>query len=389
MAVYKIFPFKDTSLYSLYPDMNTGIDPINQVSNLNFALLTSATVARTIIEFSSEEIVDLLDGIVSGYTWDTFFRSYIATAQGIVETSTIEVRPVAESWNNGTGTYLDSPLTTDGSSWNSNQFQGGTTWSYMNGGSFTSGSFKVTGSYSAASSSLGGGNWVVSSSDGIEYAISQTFGLRSSKDLKVNTTSVVSSWYSASSGLGGIENNGFIIKWEDAIEFNPNKQVQPVMQYYSVDTNTIYPPELEFRWDDSSWNIGSSTIPELLQPNYFVSLAENPGVFLSESINRFRLNVRPKYPKVVFATSSLFTKQHYLPSGSSLYAIKDLDTDEYVIDFDSQYTNLSADATSSYFDIYMNGLEPERYYKILIQATAGGSTTIYDDNYYFKVSNGY
>jgi len=162
MAVYKIFPFKDTSLYSLYPNMNTGIDPINQVSNLNFALLSSATVARTLIEFSSEEIVDLLDGIVSGYTWDTYFRSYIATAQGIVETSTIEVRPVAESWNNGTGTYLDSPLTTDGSSWNSNQFQGGTTWSYLNGGSFTSGSFKVTGSYAAASSSLGGGNWVVS-----------------------------------------------------------------------------------------------------------------------------------------------------------------------------------------------------------------------------------
>ena len=387
MAVYKIFPYKDTSLYSLYPDMNTGIDPINQVSNLNFALLTSATVARTLIEFSSEEIVDLLDGIISGYKWDSYFRSYIATAQGIVETSTIEVRPVAESWNNGTGTYLDSPITTDGSSWNSNQFLNGTSWSYMNGSSFTSGSFKVTGSYAAASSSLGGGNWVISGSDGTSYYSSQTFGLRSPKDLIINSTTTVSSWYSASSGLGGIENNGFIIKWEDAIEFNPSKQVQPVVQYYSIDTNTIYPPQLEFRWDDSVW--ATSSIPVLNQPNCFVSLAENPGVFLSESINRFRLNVRPKYPKVVFATSSLYTKQHYLPSGSSLYAVKDLDTDEYVIDFDAQYTKLSADTTSSYFDLYMNGLQPERYYKILIQASAGGSTTIYDDNYYFKVSNGY
>jgi len=396
MAVYKLFPYKDTSLYSMYPTMNTGIDPINQVSNLNFALLSSATVARSIIEFSSEEIVDLLDGLISGYTWDAYFRSYIATAQGIVETSTIEVRPIAESWNNGTGTYLDSPITTDGSSWNSNQFQGGTQWAFMNGSSFTSSStqagfpsFKVTGSYAAASSSLGGGNFIISSSDGTEYLATQTFGLRSPKDLIINSTTTVSSWYSASSGLGGIKNNGFIIKWEDAIEFNPNKQVQPVVQYYSVDTNTIYPPELEFRWDDSSWSTGSSTIPELFQPNCFVSLAENPGVFLSESINRFRLNVRPKYPKVVFATSSLYTKQHYLPSGSSYYAVKDLDTDEYVIDFDAQYTKLSADTTSSYFDLYMNGLQPERYYKILIQASAGGSTTIYDDNYYFKVSNGY
>jgi len=388
MAVYKIFPFKDTSLYSLYPDMNTGIDPINQVSNLNFALLTSATVARSLVEFSSEEIVDLLDGIISGYEWDAYFKNYIATAQGIVETSTIEVRPVAQSWNNGTGTYLDSPITTDGSSWNSNQFLGGTQWLYMNGSSFSSGSFKVTGSFVSQSSSLGGGNYVISKSDGTSYLASQTFGLRSPKDLCVNSTTTVDSWYSASSGLGGIENNGFLIKWEDSIEFNPNKQVQPVVQYYSVDTNTIYPPQLEFRWDDSVWAT-SSTIPVLSQPNCFVSLAENPGVFLSESVNRFRLNVRPKYPKVVFATASLFTKQHYLPSGSSLYAVKDLDTDEYVIDFDAKYTRLSADTTSSYFDIYMNGLEPERYYKILIQASAGGSTTIYDDNYYFKVSNGY
>ena len=84
----------------------------------------------------------------------------------------------------------------------------------------------------------------------------------------------------------------------------------------------------------------------------------------------------------------MYTKQYYLPSGSSYYAIKDLDTNEYVVDFDSNYTRISADASSSYFDVYMNGLEPERYYKILIQVQASGSTTIYDDNYYFKVVNG-
>jgi hypothetical protein len=36
----------------------------------------------------------------------------------------------------------------------------------------------------------------------------------------------------------------------------------------------------------------------------------------------------------------------------------------------------------------MNGLEPERYYQILIQVDSEGSTTVYDDNYYFKVING-
>ena len=71
-----------------------------------------------------------------------------------------------------------------------------------------------------------------------------------------------------------------------------------------------------------------------------------------------------------------------------LKVYKDLDTNEYVIDFDSDYTRISADSTNSYFDIYMNGLEPERYYKILVKATVDGSTTIYDENLIFKVVNG-
>ena len=36
----------------------------------------------------------------------------------------------------------------------------------------------------------------------------------------------------------------------------------------------------------------------------------------------------------------------------------------------------------------MNGLEPERYYALLFKTTISGSTYIFDDNYYFKVTNG-
>jgi hypothetical protein len=36
----------------------------------------------------------------------------------------------------------------------------------------------------------------------------------------------------------------------------------------------------------------------------------------------------------------------------------------------------------------MSGLEPERYYKILIKTIIQGSTKIFDDHYYFKVVNG-
>jgi hypothetical protein len=60
--------------------MNTGIDPINQISNLNFAVASSPSVARTLIAFDSDEITNLLETRVTG-TWDANLKCYIATAQ--------------------------------------------------------------------------------------------------------------------------------------------------------------------------------------------------------------------------------------------------------------------------------------------------------------------
>ena len=378
MAVYKLFPAKDTSLYSMYPTMNTGIDPILQISNLNFAVDSSPSVARSILQFDDSEIANVLENKVGSKTWDAQLICFIATAQGVVEDSTLELFPVYNGWNQGTGTYLDEPITTDGAAWDSPLFGGGTAWDI--GGA----SLGYTSSYNPTYAPQGGGSWYLSSSDGVtQYPITQSFDPRSEKDLSVYVKSMVEDWYS-----GSLSNNGIIIKWENAAEFSTNKQVQPVMQYYSVDTNTIYPPELDIKWDDSVWNTGSSTTTELFQPNAFIALADNVGTFYSESVNRFRINCRPKYPAQVWSTSSLYTKQYYLPSGSAWYAVKDLDTNEYVVPFDSRYTRISADVSSSYFDIYMNGLQPERYYQILIQVDSEGSTTVYDDNYYFKVING-
>ncbi len=79
---------------------------------------------------------------------------------------------------------------------------------------------------------------------------------------------------------------------------------------------------------------------------------------------------------------------NYALPTASYYAIKDLDTNEYVVDFDKEFTQISCDATSSYFTVYMNGLEPERYYNILIQTEIDGQTIVMDENYHFKVVNG-
>jgi len=382
MAVYKIFPYQDTTVYSMFPTMNTGIDPINQISNLNFAIDTQPSVARTFIKFDSDEINSMFNNYITG-SYDVKLRSFIATAQGIVESSVLEIWPIATSvnnptleWNQGTGTYLDQPLTTDGACWESPFFGGGAAWPGVVG--------NISMSWDGAYAAAGGGAWYISSST-YTFNNTVTFGPRTDKDLNTSVKTIIQAWTGSSPEL---PNHGFLLKWEGAAEFNPSKLVQPVMQYYSLDTNTIYPPCLEFKWDDSVWNTGSSSTTVLNEQNMYISLAENPGIFYSESFNKFRLNVRPKYPPRVYQTGSLYTTQYYLPSGSAWYAVKDLDTNEYIVEFDDNYTRISADASSSYFDLYMNGFEPERYYQLLVKVNAGGSTTIYDDEYYFKVING-
>jgi hypothetical protein len=370
MAVYKIFPTQDATLYSAYPTMNTGLDAILETSN-KLDISGNPDVARYLVKFDTAEIIDIISNKISGSAYDIYFKNFIAEAQGINLDTSLEILPVAQNWNNGTGYILDSPIVEDGSSWAYSNFSGSGAWS-MSGNGFT-------GSYNTTYSSQGGGNFFT----GSDFFVTQSFELRSEKDIEVNVTTTVDAW---SSSL--LPNYGFIVKLTGSQEFNPSEYIQPQFKYYSVDTNTIYPPCLEFRWRDyQSVLTGSLTGSIVTTSDIKMSLSQNSGVFYPTSINKFNVNVSPLYPNRVYQTSSLFTNLNYLPT-SSYYAIKDLATNEFVINFDNQYTQISSDTTGNYFSVYMSGLEPERYYKILIKTIINNSTLIFDDNYYFKVING-
>ena len=496
MAIYKLFPSQDASIYSAYPAMNTGLDPILDIANFVTESNPVARVARSIVTFDQSEIENVIDSIaiVTGSnfnSWSGSFKAFVAKANNVILNSYIEAWPISGSWNNGTGQYLDNKQGTNGVSWKYSDFSGSYEWP-------TAGFVPLTtGSYSG-SNNAGGGVWYTGSGtysnvNNANMGVSQSFNLRSEKDLDINVTDVLKVWYSSSKGINAgeidIENNGFLLKWQDSREFITSSAVSPQLSYYSVDTNTIYPPTLEIKWRDFTYstssgdfklsrtltgsypNVSSSiscsftaslptpasntgagngakfkgefTHPNTMTsvfidgnnvglgykagdvltftaaqlnsidglsnasgdatvtlstfdiqqldvistPDLFVALDDNPGVFYSESINRFRVNCRPEFPARTFITSSLYTTNFALPS-SSYYAIKDLDTNEFVIDFDEEFTQISCDATSSFFTVYMNGLEPERYYNILIQTEIQGQTIVMDENYYFKVING-
>lgn len=380
MAVYKLFPIQDASLYSFYPEMNTGIDSIVEVGNYNVNFNAVPQVTRYVTKFDQSEIEDIIDNKIGGTQFSSSLKSYIATAQGIIFDTEIYAYPISGSWNNGNGTYLDSPFTTNGVSWAYRTFKGGDSWPTYPTTPFVTSSF---------SGNSGGGNWYTGSTDPIHTSIetNQSFTPRSEKDLNLDVSDIVKVWYSSSKGIGGhtdIQNEGFIVKWEDIIEFNEADAIQPVMQFFSVDTNTIYPPVLEMKWDDSEY---STTLNPIDSEDIYVALDNNPGKFYKDSVNKFRLNVRPEFPVRTFQTASVYTDNYALPE-ASYYAIKDLDTNEFLVDFDEEFTKISCDNISNYFDIYMNGLEPERNYKILVKTIINGSTIIKDDSYYFKVING-
>jgi hypothetical protein len=363
MAIYKIFPEKSATLYSFYPTLNTGLDEILEISTFE-SINSTDEVSRALIKFPTNQISESL-ARAAGKAFDVYLKLYLANASSIPLNYTLFAHPIATDWNKGTGRLGNSPITTDGAGWQYKDQNSGSAWF---SGSFTSG---TTGSY-ASGSNVGGGLWYTSSN----YQSTQSFTNLTSKDIELKVTNAVSASYT-----NIISNYGFILKHSSSIEFTTQSKFET--KYFSDNTHTIYPPCLEIRWDDSVYSTGSLSV---ISNNLFVpSLGNNKGEFQQDSVQRFRVNVRDKFPARAFQTSSVYLNNKALPS-TSYWSIKDLDSEEIVVDYDTTYTKISCDVSGSYFDIYMNGLEPERYYKLLFKTVlTNGETVVSDNNYYFKV----
>jgi hypothetical protein len=65
--------------------------------------------------------------------------------------------------------------------------------------------------------------------------------------------------------------------------------------------------------------------------------------------------------------------------------IRDEYTEEMVVDYDSTFTKISCDSTSNYFDLYLDGIQPERFYRLLVKTEVDGSDIVIDNDQIFKV----
>ena len=396
MAYYFIFPEKDTTLYS-HPDrtkMNSGNDEILEIVKEKGSTDSIYYPSRILIKFPNKDIKTTISNIIGSSTFNNgVTKSTLQLSstehKNLISVLNLNVYPSYKSWDGGTGRYSNLPTGSNGASWIYRDND--TTKTQWATSSFVG---NTTGSINASGITVGGGEWYTN------YQGSQQFLKGSTLDTDIDVTNIVKQFSSSLfaggtqdnavgnltigqyivGGISGIDNNGFIIKQPNTTEINTSSSFGE-LKYFSGDTHTIYPPKLCFKWDDSVHTYQSSAS---LSGELNVSLYRNRDKYNQNDVAKFRVHVRDKYPTRQFTSTSNYLNTGYFTT-SSYYSIRDAHTEEEVIPFDDTFTKISADTEGMYFNIYMKGLQPERYYRLLFKHINNDGTTIYDDKHHFKV----
>ena len=399
MAYYSIFPEKDTTIYS-HPDrinLNTGQDEILELVHEHSTSTGFYYPSRILLKWKDSEIKDIFANKLPNPTasYSASIELFAAEHTNVSDTYIISASLVSESWEAGTGRWEATPTSSDGATWIYKKTSSITTpgidsWDAYFGPQST-GSFYASGdqynftNHAGTGFPSGGGNWYF-----LYGGITEVFD-KDNRDIDINVTTAItaiSNSYTANNNSypAAIPNNGFILHKSGRTEQFTASFGE--LKYFSNETHTIYPPKLTFKWDDSDYhplitgypsgNLGGTD-------GWFITLVNNKKTFQRESKPRFRIAARKRYPDRIFTTSSNFLDEKgYLPT-SSYYSIRDAHTDEIIIPFDTEFTKLSADNNGMYFDLFMEGLQPERYYKILFKISGFNDIQVIDDDYHFKI----
>ena len=353
-----VFTQKDATIYKDLVTLNSGLDEVLELRN-SYYTITQGTIAETatttkslsriLIKFN---LADVSSSIQSGKITSPkyYLKLYSSNANQIQPDYTIEANPISQSWDMGIGKKASSPIIINGASWN-----------YKISGSVWSGSTAIP---------VGGGTWHTQSG----YIASQVFSYETT-DIDMNVSNICNAWIS-----GGLTNEGFILKYSSSLEANGIEYGS--LSFFSKDTNTIYTPMLQVKWDDSVYSTGSLSAADLT--SMAVSLSGLKDRYKNDEIAKISLFARDKFPAKAYVTSSRHLTGKYLPT-SSYYSVKDAHTEEILIPFDSGSTKISSNSTGSFFNFDMRGLQPERYYKFILKVENSNNTTIIDDKFFFKV----
>ena len=389
--IYSIFAQRDATIYERQYTMNTGIDSLLELSHETPASGSSIYNSRILLKFDVSDIESKVNSGKISQNAKYYLSLVTADVREIPQEYTVYAYPLSSSWTNGTGKFVNLPYTTDGVSWryrtskktgiewdipptltNLEWDNISQTWvdaAILFGSNLSA---NVTSSYFT---NEGGGTWW----DYDNLECTQSFSFQST-DLYMDVTSIVKKWIT---GSGRFENDGMILKFSNEMESSPDNLLNS-LKFFGTDSNTIYVPRLNVVWDDSVFITGSlSQIPED-NTNLNVKLKK---FYAEKERAKIRIYANTRYPQKNYTTQSYQTINYYLPS-SSYYEIRDAHTDEVILPFDQNGTKISCDGTSSYFNLWMDSFQPERFYRVVVKVERDGGdhVQIFDNNHYFKVT---
>jgi hypothetical protein len=345
----------DASVYLQQPEQNAGRDEILEVGKLYYG--STKDIARSLIKFDVANM-----GIPSGSK--VYLNLKCVQAEEIPLEYIIHANAISQSWTMGTGTKFDN-ITSDGVS-----------WKYRNGvdswqDNTTGGTANYVGSGATGSANAEGGTWYTGSEASQSYNYEEA-------DIRMDVTDIINVWLS-----GSLPNNGLIL--HHSLTNEENVLDYGIIKFFSKETNTIYEPKLEVVWDDSSFITGSLVATTgSAEDGYKIVLNNLKNKYPANETIKVRVKGRDMYPLKSFGTTFEYDHTKYLPSGSVYYQLEDYRTGEVVYPF-GNYTKVSCDSTSNYFNMSLNTLPINRTYKLKIKVVEDGISTIIDDKLIFEI----
>ena len=363
--IYTIYPFKDATIYEKTESLNTGLDSILELSHEMVDANSSIYNSRILMYFNLDDLNEKINSSIIPSSSLYYLSLRTADVKEVPQEYKIYAYPLSSSWTNGTGQYASRPNITDGVSWKYRSSKKiASVWEPTQ-----SLNPNVTGSYNT---SIGGGTWWTYNN----LICSESFYYKTS-DVYMNISPTINAWIS-----GSIQNDGLIIKFDESLENLPDYFT--TLQFFSLESNTIYVPRLHVIWDDSQFITGSLTESSDENININVKLKK---YYTKEERAKIRITVNQKYPQKTYTTQSYQLINYYLPE-TSYYEIRDAHSDEIIIPFSNEGTKISCDENGSYFNIWMNSFQPERFYRILVKMERNeeNNIKIFDNTFYFKVT---
>jgi len=131
MAVYRIFPEKDTFIFTEQSTGNAGNDEIIEIGGYPKSSDFGET-NRILTKFADEDIADVINNIIGSTNFSSSYHMYLAEASELPIEYNLYAYPIyiagAVEWDNGVGKFDDTIPSITGVSWEYIQFGEGNPW---------------------------------------------------------------------------------------------------------------------------------------------------------------------------------------------------------------------------------------------------------------------